>query len=170
VIKSADISPCGLYRYTLMRVWSEEQTIPLIIMLNPSTADAEHDDPTLKSLVRIAKHRGWGGVRVENLYAWRCTDPRELPTPPSMAQGPDNARVLESAIRSSKVVVCAWGANKHAKLKAPAVVGMIGLYHWEAHCLGKTADGSPRHPLYLPADVDMETYREFEHLEHTDDH
>jgi hypothetical protein len=77
--KSAVISPCGLYRYRLTRTWDAVRWSAAFVMLNPSTADAVDDDPTIKRCVGFAKRWGCGGIVVANLFAFRSADPDEWP-------------------------------------------------------------------------------------------
>ena len=78
MIKSAEISPCGLYRYSLTRKWEAWKGTVNFIMLNPSTADAQEDDPTIRRCIGFAKAWGYGGIVVTNLFAYRATNPKEL--------------------------------------------------------------------------------------------
>ena len=76
--KDAEISKCGCYRYALWRVWSEDVSCAMFVGLNPSIADAEGDDPTLRRCIAYARSWGYGGVCIGNLFAYRATDPNEL--------------------------------------------------------------------------------------------
>jgi hypothetical protein len=118
-------------------------------MLNPSTADANVDDPTIRRCIGFALREGYGGIYVVNLMAYRATDPADC-----LAQsdpiGPENDDYLERAARNTGIVVCAWGA------KAPEWIVKRGICHISGDiagaglvCLGTTKDGSPRHPLYV---------------------
>lgn len=75
IVTSASIS--GDYRYRLGRAWAGGPTCTFI-MLNPSTADADQDDPTIRRCVGFAKALGCGALEVVNLYAYRATNPRDL--------------------------------------------------------------------------------------------
>ena len=72
------LSSCGTYRYRLWRYWHTEREPLIFIMLNPSTADAMQDDPTIRKCIGFAKRLGFGGIEVVNLFAYRATDPRDL--------------------------------------------------------------------------------------------
>src|SRR5689334_20041621 len=74
IVKSAVLSPCGLYRYRLTRRWGDGPAL-LFVMLNPSTADATEDDPTIRRCTGFAKREGMPAIEVVNLFAWRATDP-----------------------------------------------------------------------------------------------
>src|ERR1700749_3282622 len=94
---TAVISDCKKYRYLLRRTWDERRIRVLFIMLNPSTADAEIDDPTIKSCVRLCKENGFGSIEVVNLFGWRATDPKELLEVDDPV-GPRNDCIIEAAI------------------------------------------------------------------------
>jgi hypothetical protein len=148
MLRSAVVSDCGAYRYELTRRW--DITLPRVgwIMLNPSTADAEVDDPTIRRCIGFAKAWGYGGIVVRNMYALRATDPKALRTHPDPI-GRFNSSYLRRCA-AEPVTVCAWGANADPVDEQGTVGGLIvngvRLYH-----LGLTKNGSPRHPLYLKA-------------------
>lgn len=149
---SATISGCGQYRYRLSRLAGDAQPLAFI-MLNPSTADASIDDPTIRRCIGFAASHGYAGINVFNLYALRATDPKELWTHPDPV-GPDNDFHLNLAAAQHKQLVCAWGGN--AK---PGRVDHVRQLFLEAgcqlKCLGKNKDGSPKHPLYLPSNSQL---------------
>lgn len=64
--RSAVISPCKMYRYLLRRAWDESLPTALFVMLNPSTADAEVDDPTIRRCMGFARSWGMGSIEVVN--------------------------------------------------------------------------------------------------------
>lgn len=76
--KGAIISGCGKYRYSLWRTWDKKLPKVMFIMLNPSTADAYEDDPTIRRCINFAKSWGYGGIVVGNLFAYRATNPKKL--------------------------------------------------------------------------------------------
>ncbi|SHJ72221.1 hypothetical protein SAMN05444159_1319 [Bradyrhizobium lablabi] len=157
--RDAVISDCGKYRYLLRRTWDHGKPRCLYVMLNPSTADAEIDDATIRSCIRLAKTYGYGSFEVVNLMAWRATDPKDLPAKPSEAMGSDNPRIIEAAIARCDVVICAWGAHPYAARFKGAVLDMVGLYRPTAYCLGKTKAGAPKHPLYIKSGTPLEAFR-----------
>ncbi len=107
---SAVVSPHGAYRYRLSRIWDDAAPLALWVMLNPSTADAEVDDPTIRRVRAFTKAAGCGGFEVVNLFALRATDPKEM-LASQMPFGPDNDEHIRGAIReTSGPIVCAWGA------------------------------------------------------------
>lgn len=144
----AHISKCGRYRYELGRRWSVG---PLLdwVMLNPSTADGDTDDPTIRRCIKFAKDWGFNGIRVTNLFAYRATNPDQLKTVDDPF-GPDNNGYLQSW--GGPMTICAWGSNE---LIHKHYDGQLWSGLWDRECafmcLGYNKDGSPKHPLYVPA-------------------
>lgn len=148
----AVISDCGRYRYRLWRQWRYPQPPAVaFVMLNPSTADATQDDPTIRRCRGFAKSWGFGRLEVVNLCAYRATDPTDLwdadePTGPG-----NDAHILE-VCRSVEQVVCAWG-NHAPWPRAREVIGLLVDNHVPLHVLCFTKLGNPAHPLRLRADL-----------------
>jgi hypothetical protein len=148
---TAVISECGHYRYRLTRRWSDAPGSVTWIMLNPSTADASQDDPTIRRCIAFSKRWGCGSLTVCNLYAYRATNPAELWTVPDPV-GPENNNHLIQA--GGDLFVCAWGANAKPE-RAEAVLELIdGLA--PVMCLGTTKGGAPRHPLYVAGETPLQ--------------
>ncbi len=155
-MSTAIISPCGTYRYTLRRrIPSALRWVKpcLFVMLNPSTADATKDDPTIRRCIGFAKREGCTDLTVVNLYALRATDPAELGKHADPF-GPDNGRHLaeQIALHRHEIIIAAWGANPFAYRQESTSVAKMALRTAGAFCLGTTAQGHPRHPLYVKAD------------------
>jgi hypothetical protein len=135
------------YRYLLTRRWGDPHRWMTFIMLNPSTADAFADDPTIRRCTGFAKREGCGGLNVLNLFAWRATDPRELPGCPNPA-GPYNDHFLTSCVYDQDpVVVAAWGTGGTLQGRDREVARLLAAMGVEVRCLGVTKDGHPKHPL-----------------------
>jgi hypothetical protein len=141
----------GPYRYTLWRTWTP--TLPACgwIMLNPSTADASTDDPTIRRVTGYAKRWGFGGIVVRNLFALRATQPCDLLSATDPI-GPDNDDWLARWDGVDRVVV-AWGTGRWPRLggRCDHVAGLLEPLN--PVCLRTAADGQPAHPLYQPADL-----------------
>jgi len=152
---SALISGCGNYRYWLSRA-SEVPCEPsrkrvLFMMLNPSTADAEIDDPTIRRCRGFAKSWGCNGMAVINLYAFRATNPKELLQCDDPV-GIDNDFWIQKLAQEFGYVVCAWGNNAKQE-RVDHVLSL--LFNVPLMCLGVTKAGMPKHPLYLKSDTQM---------------
>ena len=149
--REAVIDPCGRYRYSLSRYWSERCTKVMIICgANPSTADDQVDDPTIRREMGFAKREGCDGLVKVNVSAFRATDPKKCP-PGEAGFGPDNRHTL-ARVAANGAVICAWGSVAdpvNVKL-ALDIFRQVGATLW---CFGVTKDGHPKHPLYLPLDT-----------------
>lgn len=149
--RGALLSADGRYRYRLWRVWNDLEPVMVWVLLNPSTADAQTDDPTLRKCIGFAKQHHHGGVILVNLFAWRASSPDVLPTVEDPI-GPDNDAAIDWACRSPVLatVIGGWGSFPFATRRATAVQTMIRCTRRRFGCFGVTGNGQPRHPLYLP--------------------
>lgn len=148
---AAVFSDDGLYRYRLTRTWDESRPSCLYVMLNPSTADAETDDPTICRCIGFADRAGFGGLTVTNLFAWRATDPRELRTMPVSKIGSGNDEHIRQCAERVDTVIAAWGAlPKSLRWRAHDVAALLPRH---TVCLGLTKTAAPRHPLYVAGDT-----------------
>lgn len=145
---AAGFSECGAYRYWLKRTWDDSLPVVVFLMLNPSTADHEKNDPTVARCCAFAAAWGAGGLVVLNLFALRSTDPRALYAHPDPV-GPANDAVIWQAT-AGRQVVAAWGC--HGAYRDRDLAVMNQLAHRPVECLKLTKDGHPGHPLYLRAD------------------
>ncbi|OCP36768.1 DUF1643 domain-containing protein [Ensifer sp. LC163] len=152
---SAIISSCGEYRYRLERRWDADKPKVAFLMLNPSTADADHDDPTIRRCVAFAKSWGFGCLIVGNLFALRSTDPKALYSHPSPI-GPDNDRHLFAIAQSARKIICAWGTHGALHDRGRRVAEQFEFFPLAA--LKVTADGHPGHPLYVAASTQPQEY------------
>lgn len=147
------------YRYRLWRLWGKSSTV-LWIMLNPSTADEHVLDPTLRRVERFSRDLGYDGFEVANLFALRSPSPKSLyKTDKPIGAAPlgiDNDNAIVDLASAASLIVAGWGKEKIARARAIEVMRLLKGYH--VCCLGKNADGSPRHPLYLPADTQLESF------------
>jgi hypothetical protein len=157
----------GDYRYLLTRtvdplLASTGPTL-LFVMLNPSTADADLDDPTIRRCIGFAREWGMGGIHVINLYAYRATKPTALWDAQRAGVnivGPLNnlkiVRHAQLAHAQGWPLVAAWGA--HAKSDRIEEVLALPYVARSLHCLGTTKAGQPRHPLMLAKTATLEPW------------
>jgi hypothetical protein len=149
---SALLSPCGLYRYRLVRTVGDRGQTYGFIGVNPSTADAQLDDHTVR------KWRGfvsrWNGCRflVGNAFAFRATDVDELAGAADPV-GPANDQHLKRIVCEADVLVPCWGkvGKVPARLRGrfEDVLAILHATGKPVMHLGLTACGSPKHPLTL---------------------
>jgi hypothetical protein len=153
----AVISDCGQYRYLLRRTWDHSKPRALLVMLNPSTADAMQDDATIRSCVRLLSGHGYGSMEVVNVFAYRATNPDELPKQTNPF-GPSNGRTIEAAVHRCDVVICAWGAYPPAQQHAASILNIARSHRPATYCFGRTKTGAPKHPLYIKSGTPLEVY------------
>ena len=140
----ATISNCSAYRYELHRAWDLDKPKVLFIMLNPSTADAIHDDATTIRCINYAKRWGFGSMMIGNIYPYRTKSPRELMAWKTFGETYSvfkrNKQHVETMIDTAELIVCAWGSNYQG---VPD-----WLKHYDLHYLELCNDGiTPKHPL-----------------------
>jgi hypothetical protein len=155
--RDALLSPCKLYRYTLTRRWGEGPPL-LFVMLNPSTASATEDDPTIRRCVGYAKRDGFPAIEVVNLFALRATDPKALTTVADPI-GPENDAHVQAAADRAGRIVAAWGKSlpRGHEQRPKAVLALLTASKRGAvYCIAK-GDELPkaRHPLYLKSDAPL---------------
>lgn len=159
---AALISKDEVYRYWLARAWDLELPPMVFIGLNPSTADAVQDDPTIRRCISFAKAHDCGSIVMVNLFAFRATEPIEMKKAADPI-GPANDDWLVAAFGRAKEtggkVVAAWGVHGQYKDRDYAVAALAERGGVELLCLGKTQAGDPRHPLYLKSDTPLEPLR-----------
>lgn len=161
--RDAVFSDDRTYRYALTVTWNVELPKVCFIGLNPSTADEQNDDPTLRRVKRFAKDWGFGGLWMVNLFALRSTDPSALVrhnSPVSEQDGgirwrsvegrvllPRNDFYLWTAHNGSALTIAAWGTKGTLNGRDAQVKALLG----NLSCLRRTKAGHPEHPLYIPA-------------------
>ncbi len=157
-MNGATLSPDRNYRYHLWRSWGNrfQWGIPVpinrrcvFVGLNPSTADECKDDPTIRKCVGFAKLWGFDALDMVNLFAWRSTNPRGLLTVKDPV-GQENEATLQQVCTGAGRIVLAWGSHSAkiqamVRLRLPMLTFMCG----KVGTLGRTANGSPLHPLRL---------------------
>lgn len=149
--RGALLSDCGTYRYNLWRRWGDGLLMGFC-MLNPSTADADVDDQTIRRCCYFAQREGFDGIYVVNLYAYRATDPADLWRHGGGGRGPENDQHIAAAIHNERIgtFVAAWGAlPNHARGRHHGVRVMFRDGGRDLHCFGLTKKGWPRHPARL---------------------
>lgn len=150
--------PNDCYRYWLTRTW--EPTPPgrlvLWVMMNPSTADADVDDPTVAKCCRLSRRWGFGAMTVVNCFAYRATDQAMLAAAADPV-GPDNDKRIQGRANHADQIIMAFGTPKERKLRSRGfeVARMLVAAGKgpKMHALRVSAAGAPWHPLYLPEDI-----------------
>lgn len=143
----------GSYRYTLrIPIAGSGRGTCLFIMANPSTAvvvDGQfNSDPTVTRCLGYARRWGYGALIVENVRAWRETDPKLVPADP-LAIGPENDLRIQRSAVAAELIVCGWGSLGGSR----GIEVLRALAPLRPHALKLNADGAPSHPLYLAGDL-----------------
>lgn len=147
---SAVLSACRQYRYSLTRSWGSCASTKHVVFigLNPSTADETEDDPTIRRCITYARSWGYDGLTMLNFFAFRATDPKVMFAALNPV-GPDNDKTITSICAGAPLVICAWGNGGGHLSRSDEVIKMLPA----PHCLTKTKQGEPGHPLYLSKDL-----------------
>ena len=150
----AEFSPDRKHRYMLSRTWNNELPKIAFVGLNPSTADEMQDDPTIRRVIRFARDWGYGGVYMLNLFSMVTPYPKEL----KAEYNQENKAWHEKIEPKVTTVLFAWGAFKEAAL----AMNIQDHYYKNARekifCLGKNANRSPKHPLYINSNTKLQPY------------
>lgn len=159
-------SPDRKYRYALWRYLGGEVELfssvdprakldtsyVAFICLNPSTADETIDDPTIRRCCGFVRDWGYKWFCMLNLFAFRATDPRDMINEVEPV-GLENDRILLEIASKAGLVVAAWGVHGTLNHRCNIVSGLLEAHRVRLYCLGKTKEGHPKHPLYLPANL-----------------
>ncbi len=158
------------YRYSLWRDWSEQLKQPgifftedphlayypgtpdkyvMFVGLNPSVADENKNDRTVARCIGYAQSWGFGAMAMSNLFAYVATNPQDMKRQADPV-GSDNDVALVDAAMGASLVVAAWGTDGGYRNRAEAVLALFKREGVVLHCLKKTSEGFPAHPLYLP--------------------
>ena len=144
------------YRYSLWREWSAYHPRILFVLLNPSTANHQKNDATIRRCIGFARAWKFGSMEVVNLFAYRATDYREL-FKASDPVGVENNRFLMQAVERCSTVVLGWG-TRGTLLGRDRQVMLLLAGKNDLYCLGITKDGQPRHPLYVKGNACLLSY------------
>ena len=149
-----EFSPCRIWRYTLRHSWmdifeKDERAIAWIA-LNPSTADENQLDPTLRRIRGYSMAWGYNTFYMLNLFAYRATDPKVMRRAADPV-GPENDDWILKIAAKTDLVMCAWGRHGLFNNRQDRVLEL--LKGRNLRYLEKTGDGIPKHPLYLKSDL-----------------
>ena len=151
--KSAIFSPCETYRYSLTRIWNHKKKPILFIGLNPSTADENNDDPTIRKCMHYVYQWGFGGLIMVNLFAFRATLPNDLKKS-KFPVGKNNNQFIINAAQKSEMTIVAWGNDGQLYGRDNEVLELIS----NPMCINTNKTGQPAHPLYQKNDATPKSY------------
>ena len=150
IYKNATFSSCRAYRYSLSRIWDKKKKYVMFIGLNPSTANEETDDPTIRRCANYAKDWGYGGFMMVNLFAYRTTLPSNLKKV-KYPIGSENDKYIVILSKKADITVAVWGNNGNLYGRDKQVLDLIP----SLMCLKINKSGQPAHPLYLTKNLKL---------------
>ena len=151
VEKGATFSSCRKYRFELHRIWDKEKSCVMFVGLNPSTANEQTDDATIRRVIGFAKKWGYGGVYMLNCFPFVSTNPDDLK---DRAMLKENDKYLELIGKEvCEQVIFAWGAFDIVKETSRDIALTVMFPNAKALVINK--DRSPRHPLYVPLNTEL---------------
>ncbi len=159
----ADLSPCRTWRYALWRYWdgTSDADCVLFVGLNPSTADEVRNDTTVTKCIGFARRWGYGGMYLLNLFGFRATKPAEMIQSPDPV-GPGNDEAFNYYRTRVRLIVAAWGSPpvspRHWPQWPRRIQAVLDRLATPVQCLGRTKDGSPRHPSRLAYETPLECW------------
>lgn len=159
----AEFSPCGKYRYWLSRDWGfrrfsdGREQYALWIGMNPSTATATEDDPTIRREMSYTRRLGLARYIKVNIMDYRATNPKDLLVPGVTPCSEGNAECIRSAASKAAAIIVCHGRLPGA-LRVFSEQAMAQLIGKPLLCLGRNIDGSPKHPLYLRSNADFVSF------------
>jgi hypothetical protein len=158
-LNGASFSEDRTHRYALWRDWAPGARC-LFIGLNPSVADHEKDDPTIRKCIGFAKRWGYNGIYMLNLFTQITTDPKQLKPEPLTAEA---WRSMAGDACSAGKVICCWGAFKEAENGLERIKHCLQFAGVRTvYCLGRTTSGAPRHPSRIAYATKLEVFAEIE--------
>jgi len=153
-MNTAVFDPTRTHRFALYRSWAPSMGTVAFIGLNPSTADENVDDNTVRRCINYTSAWGYGKLVMLNLFSLRSTDPKGLRcATPNL---PENDQHIISECQKAKLVVAAWGVHGSYLKRDEEVLNLLDM---NVVCLGLSKKGYPRHPLYMRKDQQPLEYR-----------
>jgi|SRR6185437_13053638 len=149
-LDGAEFSKCRKYRYALWRQWDISKPWVMFIGLNPSTANATTDDPTIRRVKSISNNLGYGGFYMMNCFPFISTDPKQLK---EFGNTKINDEWLRKIANRCETIICAWG-NFNIVRESGREYELIHMFP-DAKALHINKNGSPKHPLYCKSDIQL---------------
>ncbi len=150
ILRKAKFSIDNKHRYELSRHWDLSKSDILFIMLNPSIASENIDDPTIKRLINFTKEFNYGGFFVANLFTYITPYSKTLDTSSGLTKL--NLKTIKNFVNKAEEVVYAWGNS----IKEPEELKNLVE---NPKCFGRNLNGTPKHPLYLPSNSKLIKFR-----------
>lgn len=170
---TAEFSTCRKFRYVLKRFVRDRlfRSSPykrvVWIMLNPSFASEQVNDPTIRRVINFTRDWGYDQAIVVNLFPFCATYPDELRTAGISrgGEGSKNDRAIIAALKEADLVMLAWGVHGSRYVEqTDLVMRLVKTHVAQCHVLGYTKTGQPLHPLMQPSNLIPKAYSKLEVL------
>ncbi len=148
ISQNAQFSSCGLYRYNLERTWAKGSGRVLFIGLNPSTANDQIDDPTIRRCVSFSRTWGYQAMEIVNLFAYRATHFTDLKNTKDPI-GHCNDKWITAAYQKADIVIACWGNHGSYLQRSNDIKHQFK----KLHCIKLNKTLQPAHPLYQKKDL-----------------
>ncbi len=152
------------HRYMLWRTWNLKISQRAVFVgLNPSRANEQSDDPTLRRCQNFA--RGWtgrwrcGGLFVVNLYSYCSPSPSELFRNGTRTNHLNNRWLSELCCRPDSLVIGMWGNHGLRNDRCHRFTDWAAENNIIVHSLAVNSSGTPAHPLYLKKGLKPREYK-----------
>lgn len=151
----ASFSRCKRYRYSLTRQWDDSKKLACLIGLNPSTADKDSNDPTIRRCISFTEEWGFGGFVIVNLFGFKSPHPEILKKASDPVGSRNNIAIARTVNNTSKVILM-WGNHGSFRDRDSEVLRI--LEGRPLYCAGITKTGAPRHLLYVKGSTVLERF------------
>lgn len=163
MIKSAEISNCGNYRYSLSRVWNEELPKCCFWGINPSIADSNIDDATVRKMIGFSSRMSYGGFYLGNIFPYRSTDVKGLSVAENPYGEPSKFPIPDQKFLDAVIHIAAWGNSskipKSLRFRIQEFVDYFDNEEINLYSIGITKSGDPRHPLMTSYSTPCELWK-----------
>lgn len=159
VMSFATFSDCKKYRFTLLRIWDESLPLILFVMMNPSTADENVNDPTVAKCMRYARKWGYGGLYIGNVCAYRATDKKALLDILDPVGAINILSVMDMAKKADLTIIAHGQLPNRLQFHADNMCDKLRESEIKLHVLKLSKDGIPCHPLFLSEQLIPEAWQ-----------
>jgi len=153
-----EFSPDQKYRYYLQRNFKKNaKNLLVFIMLNPSTANEQYNDPTVERCQNHALNKNYDGMIILNIFAYRTTNPKQLLQTKNPI-GEKNNQTIINTIKKHQNIICAWGNHGKILNRSNEIKKILKKHRKKTQAFEITKQNEPKHPLYIPYNKKLKQY------------
>eukprot|EP01084_Bolivina_argentea_P270830 460612_1 len=157
--RGAIFSQDSQYRYALHRIWDDSKKKVMFIGFNPSTADGQIDDATVKKLIKYCKLWDYGGLYICNLFAFVAKNPLDIDECEHPIGSSNDYYLQKYSVKSDKIIVM-WG--RQGAFYNNRIQNVLKIFTMRIYCFKLTKNKQPYQPLYLPLNTQLELFKQEE--------